>query len=94
MSRALKDWAWRRGVQLEFIRPGKPVENAYIDSFNGKLRDECLNANQFRSLDGAKEKIEARRRDYNEHRPHCSLGHLTPKEFAETRQAARAADAA
>jgi len=94
MSRALEDWAWRRGVQLDFIRPGKPVENAYIESFNGKLRDECLNTNQFVSLDDAKAKIEAWRRDYNEHRPHGSLGHLTPAEFAAQRQVIRTVDVA
>lgn len=49
-SRALEDWAYRRGVQLDFIRPGKPVENAFIESFNGRLRDECLNVHQFASL--------------------------------------------
>jgi putative transposase len=72
MSRALEDWAWRRGVQLDFIRPGHPVENAYIESFNGKLRDECLNVHQFISLDDAKAKIEAWRRDYNDQRPRGS----------------------
>ena len=50
MSRALEDWAYRRGVQLDFIRPGKPVENAFIESFNGRLRDECLNVHQFTSV--------------------------------------------
>jgi putative transposase len=94
MSRALEDWAWRRGVQLDFIRPGKPVENAYIESFNGKLRDECLNTNQFWSLDDAKQKIEAWRRDYNDHRPHGSLGNLTPTEFVRLRQETNTADAA
>ena len=86
-SRALEDWAYRRGVQLDFIRPGKPVENAVIESFNGRFRDECLNANVFVSLHDARQKIEAWRIDYNEHRPHGSLGNLTPREFAE--QAAR-----
>lgn len=94
MSRALEDWAWRRGVQLDFIRPGRPVENAYIESFNGKLRDECLNANQFWSLDDAKRKIEAWRHDYSEHRPHGSLGNLTPREFAASRQETSTAEAA
>jgi putative transposase len=56
-SRALDDWAYRRGVLLDFIRPGKPVENGFIESFNGKLRDECLNANQFLSIDDASGKI-------------------------------------
>jgi putative transposase len=59
MSKALEEWAWRRGVTLDFIRPGKPNENAHIESFNGRLRDECLNVNQFVSLDDARQKIEA-----------------------------------
>jgi len=58
-SRALDEWAYRRGVTLEFIRPGKPAENGYIESFNGKLRDECLNASQFLSIADARSKIEA-----------------------------------
>jgi putative transposase len=87
-SRALEDWAYRRGVQLDFIRPGKPVENAFIESFNGRLRDECLNVHQFTSLDDARSKIEAWRIDYNQRRPHSSLGHLTPNEFVHQRQEA------
>lgn len=86
MSRALEDWAYRRGVQLDFIRPGKPVENAFIEAFNGRLRDECLNVHQFTSIEDAKAKIEAWRLDYNQRRPHGSLGHLTPDEYAEQRQ--------
>jgi putative transposase len=82
-SRALEDWAWRRGVKLDFIRPGKPTENGHIESFNGRLRYECLNVHQFVSLADAREKIEAWRLDYNHRRPHSSLGHLTPSEFAE-----------
>ena len=85
-SRALEDWAYRRGVQLDFIQPGKPVENAFIESFNGRLRDECLNTHQFTSLVDAQTKIEAWRLDYNHHRPHSSLGHLTPNEFIAQRQ--------
>jgi putative transposase len=87
MSRALEDWAYRRGVQLDFIRPGKPVENAFIEAFNGRLRDECLNVHQFASIEDARAKIEAWRIDYNQHRPHSSLGHLTPDEFLRQRQA-------
>jgi putative transposase len=68
MSRALEDWAFARGVQLDFIRPGKPVENAFIEAFNGRLRDECLNVQQFTSFADA-EKIEAWRVDYNARRP-------------------------
>ena len=62
-SRALEDWAYRRGVQLDFIRPGKPIENAFIESFNGRLRDECLNVHWFASLEDAQEKIDAFRWD-------------------------------
>lgn len=80
-SRALEDWSYRGGVQLDFIRPGKPVENAFIESFNGRLRDECLNVHQFASLAEAQAIIEAWRVDYNHHRPHSSLGLLTPCEF-------------
>ena len=86
-SRALEDWAYRRGVQLDFIRPGKPVENAFIESFNGRLRDECLNVHPSASLAEAQVIIEAWRTDYNHHRPHSSLGHLTPNEFLDQRQA-------
>ena len=80
-SKALDEWAWRHRVQLDFIRPGKPVENGMIESFNGRLRDECLNTNVFTSIDDARRTLEAWRQDYNEHRPHSSLGHLTPREF-------------
>jgi putative transposase len=93
MSRALEDWAYRRGVQLDFIRPGKPVENAFIESFNGRLRDECLNVHQFASIEDARTKIEAWRVDYNQRRPHSSLGHLTPNEYAQ-RQKSPAAEVA
>jgi putative transposase len=86
MSRALEDWAFARGVQHDFIRPGKPAENAYIESFNGRLRDECLNVHQFTSIEDARAKIEAWRIDYNQRRPHGSLGHLTPNEYAQQRQ--------
>jgi putative transposase len=73
-------------VQLDFIRPGKPVENAFIESFNRRLRDECLN-DQFTSMAEAQHIIEVWRFDYNQRRPHSSLGHLTPNEFAGQRQA-------
>ena len=78
---ALDWWAHERGVRIAYIRPGKPVENAFIESFNGKFRDECLNENWFTSLEDAKEKIDVWRRDYNRNRPHSSLGNLTPEEF-------------
>ena len=93
-SRALEDWAYGRGVQLDFIRPGKPIENAFIESFNGRLRDECLNVHQFVSIADAQAKIEAWRRDYNQCRPHGSLGHLTPTEFVAQRQVMTTAEAA
>ena len=82
-SKALVAWAYAHGVKLDFIRPGKPVDNAVIESFNGRFRDECLKANVFVSLHDARQRIEAWRIDYNEHRPHGSLGNLTPREFTE-----------
>ena len=82
-GQVLDAWAYRANVRLSFIRPGKPNENAYIESFNGKFRDECLNANQFLSIDDARSKIEAWRNDYNLRRPHSSLGHMTPGEFVK-----------
>ncbi len=82
-SKTLDAWAYAHGVKLNFIRPGKHVENAVIESFNGRFRDECLNANVFISLHDARQKIEAWRIDYNECRPHGSLGDLTPREFVE-----------
>jgi putative transposase len=72
-------------VRLEFIQPGKPVQNGYVESFNGRLRDECLNANWFTSLRDAKRKIEEWRQDYNQLRPHSSLAYLSPAAFARTR---------
>lgn len=81
ISKALDAWAYERGVKLTFIRPGKPVENAYIESFNGRFRDECLNENWFLSLEHARRIIEKWRIDYNNERPHSSLGYLTPEEF-------------
>jgi putative transposase len=74
----------RIGVQVDFIRPRKSVENAFIESFNGRLRDECLNVHQVASLAEAQEIIEMWRVDDNQHRPHSSLGHLTPEEFVCT----------
>jgi len=82
ISSSMDDWAYRNNVKLDFIRPGKPVENAYIESFNGKLRDECLNMNVFQSLDDAKEKLEDWRKDYNDVRPHSSIRNMTPTEFS------------
>ena len=81
-GRALDEWAYRRGVKLNFIRPGKPTDNAFAESFIGRLRDECLNENWFMSLRHARDIIETWRVDYNEFRPHSSLAGLTPREFA------------
>ena len=84
-GQVLDEWAYRTGVQLSFIRPGKPNENAYIESFNGKFRDECLNEHWFISLAHARRIIEAWRIEYNTERPHSSLGNRTPQEFAADR---------
>jgi putative transposase len=81
-SRALDAWAYQRGVKLLFIRPGKPVENAFIESFNGRLRDECLSASWFLTLADARVQIEHWRRDYNNARPHSGLAGATPTGFA------------
>jgi putative transposase len=82
ISKALDLWAYENGVKLRFIQPGKPVQNAYIESFNGKFRNECLNDNVFVSLNSARNIIEDWRLDYNSERPHSSLGNMTPEEFA------------
>ncbi|WP_407920188.1 IS3 family transposase [Geobacter pickeringii] len=84
ISRAMDAWAYEKKVRLRFIQPGKPVQNAYIESFNGKLREECLNENVFIDLYDARKKIEAWRKDYNTFRPHSSLNNLTPEEFANS----------
>jgi putative transposase len=81
-SKALDKWACEHHVELDFSRPGKPTDNGYIESFNGRFRDECLNVNWFLFLEDAQRKVEAWRLDYNESRPHSSLGNLTPIEFA------------
>jgi len=78
----LDEWAYRRGVTLHFIDPGKPVQNSYGESFNGRFRDECLNEHWFRTLNDAREVVEAWRIDYNEVRPHSSLKGMAPAEFA------------
>ena len=83
-GKVMGEWANRMGVKLRFIRPGKPVENAFAESFNGRLRDKCLNTNWFMSVRHAREIIENWRQDYNEVRPHSSLRGRTPKEVAES----------
>ena len=82
-SREMDTWAYRNGVELDFIRPGKPVENHYIESFNGRLRDECLNVHLFFDIDDAQQKLDDWQQDYNLARPHGSLGLMTPNEFAK-----------
>ena len=82
-GKALDEWAYRKGIKLSFIRPGKPIENAFAESFNGRLRDECLNTNWFLSVKHARDVIESWRKDYNTVRPHSSLGGLAPREFIE-----------
>lgn len=84
ISRVVDQWAYGNGVALHFIDPGKPVQNAFIESFNGKFRDECLNQNWYTNLEDARQIIEAWRMDYNTVRPHSSLGYLTPEEYAAT----------
>lgn len=84
-SIAILRWAQGTGIDWHYIAPGKPTQNAFIESFNGKLRDECLNETLFSSLTEAWEMLEACQEDYNTHRPHSALGNLTPREFAEKR---------
>lgn len=81
ISKEVDLWAYSNGVKLDFSRPGKPTDNAFIESFNGRFRQECLNQHWFLSLEEAKSKIEEWRRDYNQVRPHSSLGDKTPEEF-------------
>lgn len=83
ISRAVEQWACENGVAWHFIEPGKPIENAYVESFNGKFRDECLNENWFTTLADARQEIEHWRQDYNQARPHSALGYRTPNEFAK-----------
>ena len=82
-SKVMDEWAFKRKVKLDFISPGKPNQNAYGESFNGRFRDECLNENLFETVDSARNTIEFWRIDYNEERPHSSLEDLTPKEFLQ-----------
>jgi putative transposase len=91
ISKALDRWAYENGVTLDFSRPLKPTDNAFVESFNGRPRDECLNAHWFLSITDARAKIEAWRRDYNERRPHTSLGWMTPVKYAVA-AAAKAAE--
>lgn len=83
-GKALDQWAYQNGVRLKLIEPGKPTQNAFIESFNGRFRDECLNDHWFTSLAEARVLIGEWRRDYNQNRPHSALGYKTPSEFAAT----------
>lgn len=83
ISKALDRWAYEHQVTMDFSRPGRPTDNPFIESFNGSFRDECLNTHWFLSLTDAREKIEAWRLEYNEFRPHSSLGNLPPRQFAQ-----------
>lgn len=94
ISKVVDEWAHYNGVKLDFSRPGKPTDNAFIESFNGRLRQECLNQNWFTSLADTKQIIEAWREDYNQLRPHSSLDHRTPSEFVVRWQQIRAAQKA
>ena len=82
-SRAFDSWAYARGIKVDFIQPGKPIQKCFVESFNGTFRDDCLNLHWFLSLEDARRTIETWRRDYNEVRPHSSLGGLTPTEYAQ-----------
>jgi putative transposase len=90
---ALDQWAYEHSVRLEFITPGKPIENAYVESFNGKFRDECLNEQWFVSLADERERIEAWRRGYNVVRPHSAQEYQAPEEFARRDAALRSPSA-
>jgi len=83
-SKVLDQWAYLNGVELDFIRPGKPTDNAPIEAFNGRLREECLNESWFLSLEDAQQKVEAWRQDYNNNRPHGALGNVSPLVYAAT----------
>ena len=82
ISKELDMWAYSKGVELDYSRPGKPTDNAFIESFNGKFRNECLNQHWFLNLNDAMCKVEEWREDYNHNRPHSSIGYKTPNEFA------------
>jgi transposase InsO family protein len=81
VGKAMEAWSYHNGVKLDFIRPGKPVENGFVESFNGRLRDECLNVEVFFDIADARIKLEQWRADFNDSRPHSSLHDRTPAEF-------------
>jgi putative transposase len=82
-NHGLDAWAYEHGVRLHFTQPGRPTQNCFVESFNGKFRDECLNENRFRDIPHARQLINAWKQDYNEVRPHSALGNPPPREFAE-----------
>ncbi len=86
-DQALDAWTYANKIEHHFIQPGKPNQNAYVESFNGKVRDECLNEHWWRNIDHARNKIERRRQDYNRVRPHSSLKKQTPEAFAQKSRA-------
>ena len=88
-GQAMDLWAYQNGVKIDFSRPGKPTENAFVESFNGTFRDECLNVHWFETMVEAKQLIEAWRQEYNESRPHRALENRTPSEFASEYAASR-----
>lgn len=88
ISKVLDQWAYENNVKLHFIDPGKPTQNGFIESFNGKFRDECLNAHWFYNIEDARKKIAVWRHEYNNERPHSSIGDLTPAEYAASLQSA------
>lgn len=94
ISKVMDKWAYERGVELDFSRPGKPTDNAMVASFNGRLRQECLNEHWFMSLQDAQDEIGAWRQHYNETRPHSALNWMSPNEFAQSSQVKLAASSA
>lgn len=92
-SRHFLAWCVEKQIALVHIQPGRPQQNGYVESFNGKLRDECLNVNWFENLWDARQKIAAWQREYNEERPHSSLGYQTPAAFAQQRSLASSGSA-
>ena len=82
-SKEFLDWAYRRGIEVEYIEPGKPIQNAYVESFNSRFREECLNEHVFMDLDEARKRVDSWRKYYNEERPHTAIEFMTPMEFEE-----------
>lgn len=90
-SKAVDEWAYINGVKIHFIKPGKPTENAHIEAFNRRFRDECLDVTVFKDIQHAREEMESWKTEYNNWRPHSSLGNLTPREFARRKSLKNAA---